>query len=95
MQRTPKGYDIGKIKAEIEKHPKINNIHHVHIWNLNDREVHFEAHVDVNEDIKFSESDILRSAIEKQLTNDFQINHVTLQIEFNCCNGKELIAGSK
>lgn len=93
MQRTPKGFDINNIKIEIEKEHNIDNIHHIHIWNLNDREVHFEAHIDVNEDITISKSDIIRSAIEKQLKDDFKINHVTLQMEHNCCNKKEAIVG--
>jgi cobalt-zinc-cadmium efflux system protein len=94
MQKTPKGYDVNEIKSAIERIENIDNIHHIHLWNLNDREVHFEAHIDLNEDFRISECDEIRNRTEQMLRKEFKINHVTLQMEYNCCNDKGLIAGS-
>ena len=55
MQSTPKHLDINKIKSKIESLPEVNNLHHIHAWNLSDREVFFEAHVELTEDIKLSQ----------------------------------------
>ena len=54
MQFTPKETDIKKIALEIEKIPGVKNIHHVHVWQINDHELMFEAHVDMSDDIKVS-----------------------------------------
>lgn len=91
MQATPKSVDLQIIKTSIEGIEGIENIHHVHIWNLNDSQVHFECHVDVTNDIMISETDNLLHQIEKILSNKFEVNHVTIQFEYNCCSGKELI----
>jgi cobalt-zinc-cadmium efflux system protein len=91
MQATPPNMNIEKIKETIENIEGIDNIHHVHIWNLNDSQVHFEGHVDVSNDIRISETDVLQHRIEEILRNNFKINHVTIQFEYNCCAGKELI----
>jgi len=42
---------LGKRKYTVEKtfgykRVEIKNIHHVHLWQLNDKSIHFEAHVD-------------------------------------------------
>ncbi len=91
MQFTPKSIDLQKVKYEIEKIPEIENIHHVHIWSLNDLQVHFECHIDVIKDFRISETEDLRNNLKELLSNEFGISHTTIQFEFNCCDQKSLI----
>ncbi|MBN2486517.1 MAG: cation transporter [Bacteroidales bacterium] len=91
MQASPKNINIDLIKAELEKIEGVANIHHVHVWNLNDSQVHFECHADVSADIKISETQPLLAKIETILLNNFGISHVTIQFEHYCCEGRELI----
>jgi cobalt-zinc-cadmium efflux system protein len=91
MQATPKNTNLQKIKHSIEAIKGIDNIHHVHVWNLTDRQVHFECHADVTENIKISETDSLLNQIEEILKNNFNVTHVTIQFEYNCCVEKELV----
>jgi cobalt-zinc-cadmium efflux system protein len=91
MQETPQGLDLGAIKKELESLPEIENIHHVHAWNLTDREIHFECHVDLKDDIKISETESVNEKIRALLSSRFGIAHVTVQHEFNCCGDKNLI----
>lgn len=91
MQASPQEIDIAEIKKEIEKFELIDNIHHLHIWNLNDTNVHFECHVDLCNDIKISETNNLNKKISILLHDNFNIEHVTLQFEFKSCSNKELI----
>jgi cobalt-zinc-cadmium efflux system protein len=91
MQATPKNIDITAIQASLEKFEEIDNIHHVHIWNLNDSQVHFECHADVSNDMKISETGPVLTKIETLLKNNFGISHVTIQFEHYCCEEKELI----
>jgi len=51
---------------------------------LNDKDIHFEAHVDVP-DMKVSESNELLKQAENILHEEFDINHVTLQFECGQC----------
>ncbi len=91
MQGTPRGLDLNEVKKALESMPEINNIHHVHVWNLTDSEIHFECHVDLNEDIRISDSEQIRENIHTILMNKFGISHVTVQCEFNCCDDKRMI----
>lgn len=67
MQFTPKGVDIDMIKASIEEIPDINDVHHVHVWQLNDKQIHFEAHVDLCRDMAISKTDDIHRQIRSLL----------------------------
>ena len=49
MMSNPEGIDLNEIKIVVEKIPGVLNIHHVHLWKLNDNDTHFEAHIEVND----------------------------------------------
>lgn len=95
MQATPDSIDLEKIKSDIENIPEVLNIHHVHAWNLTDKRIHFESHVDLINDLKVSEAQKVRDNIEYLLTDKYQINHFTIQFEHGCCDDKELIKNGK
>jgi cobalt-zinc-cadmium efflux system protein len=91
MQATPRGLDLMQVKQTLEILPEIDNIHHVHAWNLNDQDIHFECHVDLKSDIRISETEKIREKMHEILLNKFNINHITIQYEFNCCEDKNMI----
>jgi len=91
MQSTPPGLDLKLVKQALETIPAIDNIHHVHAWNLSDQDIHFECHVDLKSDIRISETESIRDAINEMLKERFRITHVTIQYEYNCCEDKNMI----
>ena len=91
MEKTPANIDILKIKEVVEKIPEVDNLHHVHVWQTNDKEFLFEGHIDAKKDINLSKAEKLRSNISLILFNEFGINHTTIQIEYNACKDKEII----
>ena len=82
MLFTPDDIDIKKIITEVHKINKVGKLHHIHVWQLNDDELHLEAHLDCSEDIKLSDFNNLLHEIESVLLEKFQINHVNIQPEF-------------
>src|SRR5690606_16831359 len=54
MLFTPDHIHIEDVVEAVNKLPKVNKLHHVHIWGLNDDEFHLEAHLDFTEDINIS-----------------------------------------
>lgn len=91
MLFTPGSVDVNKIKRTVEALPEIGNIHHLHVWNLNDQEVHLEAHVELSKDMKLSEMKIIQQQVEYLLQNKFHIHHLTLQFEFNTDHSPQLV----
>ncbi len=82
MLFTPEFINIEEVTEAIKKHPTIKNVHHVHVWELNEDEIHMEAHIAFLKDIKISEFDDILVEIEQLLFNDFNINHCNFQPEF-------------
>ena len=91
MLFAPKHIKIDEVVKEVLKIKEIKNVHHVHIWQLNDHDCHFEAHIEFKKDIKLSNFDIVCEQIEEILTTKFKIQHCNLQPEFNRNDPKEII----
>lgn len=91
MLFTPNTIQVQQIVEAISTIESIKNVHHVHIWQLNEAEVHLEAHIDFNEDIRLSEFDNILGQIEEEVYNKFGINHVNIQPEFGKCDSKLII----
>lgn len=82
MLFTPDHINITDIVREVHKIEGVSKLHHIHVWHLNDDELHLEAHLDCSEDIKMSDFNILLDEIEVVLFREFQINHINIQPEF-------------
>lgn len=91
MLFTPDFIDIKEVVSEVHKIKGVNKLHHIHIWHLNDEELHLEAHLDCSEDIKMSEFNILLEKIENVLFKEFEINHINIQPEFKKEDPKDFI----
>jgi len=91
MQGSPEGLNLEMIRQDLEQIPEIANIHHVHIWNLDDQSVHFECHVALIENSRISETDNIYYKIEKVLKEKHHIGHLTIQFEHQLCDDKDII----
>ena len=91
MLFTPQDVKVKQVIEALCKIEIIKNVHHVHIWQLNEEETHLEAHIDFKSDIKLSEFDVILEEIESILYHNFNINHVNIQPEFGKCDDKNLI----
>ncbi len=91
MLFTPSTIDIKEIVREVHKISGVNKLHHIHVWHLNDHELHLEAHLDCSEDLKMSEFNILLDKIEAVLLEKFAINHINIQPEYQKIDSKDFI----
>ncbi len=91
MLFTPEFIDIKEIVREVHKVSGVNKLHHIHVWHLNDEELHLEAHLDCTEDIKMSEFNTLLDKVEMVLFEQFHINHINIQPEFKKEDPKDFI----
>jgi cobalt-zinc-cadmium efflux system protein len=91
MLFTPNTIEVRNIVQAICRLEQVKNVHHVHIWQLNEDEIHMEAHIDFEEDIRLSDFDKILDDIEELVYHEFGINHVNIQPEFNKCDSKNII----
>jgi cobalt-zinc-cadmium efflux system protein len=90
MQFTPEKTDINKITTAIEDIRGIKNIHHVHVWQINDHDLMFEAHVDLMDDIEISSFENILVEIKAVLLRN-GITHSTIQPEYSVDDKKKII----
>lgn len=89
MQTTPEGVDVEELKRDVESMRGVDNLHHLHVWQLYDGQIHLEAHVKTSEDLPLSHLHPLHESIETLLSDKYGIRHATLQMEYGRCMGGE------
>jgi len=88
MLKVPETIILDELQATLDALPGICNIHHIHLWRVDDRDLHFEAHVKTDR-VSLRDTEPLAEVIETVLHEKFGINHVTLQFEpGDCLTGK-------
>ncbi len=93
MMSSPDGIELNELKLLVESVTGVKNIHHIHLWKLNDNDTHFEAHIEV-EDMAVSKTSEIQKLIEDKLHDKYEINHTTLQFECGACEEVDLIKNS-
>ncbi len=91
MQFAPKNIKIENIMLYVMQFDEIQNIHHIHLWRLDDHRVHLEAHLDFAENLTLQAANNLVDQIEQTLHIKYNISHVTLQCEYNRKDNKSII----
>lgn len=91
MQAAPRGIDLDEVQAAMEALPEVENIHHIHLWRMNDSKIYFECHVDLHDDLELTRIVPVRRKLEALLNDRFGITHTTLQFEYRCPDGQGLI----
>lgn len=91
MQFTPENIDVEVIAKNISKMEGVKNAHHIHIWQINEHDIMFEAHIDIKNNIKITEFEQILHSVTAYLHSKYEIHHVTLQPEFSVNDNKQLI----
>lgn len=83
MNAAPETIDLEEVKKEIAKIKGVKDVHHLHLWCLDEHETALECHV-VADDINVAQK------IAKKLDDKFEIEHCNVQVEAkaNCCKCK-------
>ncbi len=84
MQGTPEGIDIEEVIQAMEQVEGVTNVHHLHLWQLDEHENALEAHVVIDE---FLNTERIKQSLKRMLSERFAIRHSTLEFEVEHCNG--------
>ncbi len=90
MQFVPSNIKIHKIYNEISSLNGVVNIHHVHIWQLSEDDIHFECHIDLQNNIQISEFEDMLPQIGSILAKS-NIRHFNIQPEYKSVDNKDII----
>jgi cobalt-zinc-cadmium efflux system protein len=95
MQFAPKHLDIKQIEARILAETDIENVHHMHLWQLNDKDIHLDGHIDFKEDISLSQASDVIERVNLVLKNEFHINFTLLKPEFGVKDVKQRVVDER
>ncbi len=90
MMGSPNTISFKELKSVVEKIDAVKNIHHVHLWRLDEHDIFLEAHVEVD-DISVSETGLILNQLEKELHERFGVTHITIQFECDKCDVKVMV----
>lgn len=78
--------DIAELKRRMCREiPEVRNVHHVHVWMVGEKPV-ITLHVQV---IPPHDHDALLDQIQHYLMDHYQIEHATIQMEYQPCHGPD------
>jgi len=96
MQSVPLNIDINDVIKKIEEIEKVKQVHHLHVWELNEHDRSLEAHVVISES-GHNDAEKIKNHIKDILNKSFQITHSTIEFEYenqskhNSCADKSVI----
>jgi len=82
MQMAPKTFDGKRVEEQLLQIRGIRRVYHIHVWNLTDKILHFECHIELENDFRVSETNDINDEVRKILHHEFDIDHVTIQFEY-------------
>jgi cobalt-zinc-cadmium efflux system protein len=86
MEAAPKDLDVGEIERFIASDTAVEDVHHVHVWNLASHVPALSAHVVIAGEISLhqaqAEGDRLRAAV----LDRYGIEHTTFELECHACD---------
>jgi cobalt-zinc-cadmium efflux system protein len=85
MQSTPADLDYEGLLKNVRSIDGVQDVHHVHIWQLDEKTTSLEAHVVINK-CDLEEMERIKDQVKKQVRDLFSINHSTLEFEFIRCD---------
>jgi len=85
MQFAPAEIDQEEVIKVLQEIIEIKSVHHIHLWQLADHQIYFEAHIVLCEDIPVSNSHGITENAKRLLNSRFGITHTTFQYEYFSC----------
>ena len=85
MEGTPRGLDAREIERFIAADPVVEDIHHVHVWNIASDVPALSAHVVITGERTLHEAQVEGDRIRALVGERFGIEHTTFELECHAC----------
>ena len=84
MESTPSDIEIENVKESLEEIPRVIDVHHIHIWNLDENENLLECHALIDEK-NARQIEEIKGKMKLKLNEEFDITHSTIEFELRPC----------
>lgn len=86
MQFAPAEIDQKEVVSVLEEIQEISSVHHIHLWQLADHQIYFEAHMVLKNDLPVAQTNAISVKAKELLNHRFGITHTTFQYEYCFCD---------
>lgn len=87
MESTPTEIQLEEVTLAMQEVAGVRDVHHLHVWRLDESNILLESHVVIDESDMMNMEKI-KSSLKDLLNNSFNIQHSTLEFEFEPCEEK-------
>lgn len=88
LEGVPQHIDYRELKKEMENIDGVISVHDLHVWTISSSRLALSAHLTVPQHSSHLAQKVLQDA-NGLIKNRFRINHVTLQVECECCQEED------
>lgn len=80
MDSAPKGFHHDELVARLQGTAGVSDVHHLHVWQISEDRTALQVHLIVDEP-ELSAATALKERLKRELHDDFDIDHATIEIE--------------
>jgi cobalt-zinc-cadmium efflux system protein len=92
LEMAPAGIDVSEIGVAMARHPRVTEVHDLHVWEIGSGFPALSAHILVEPD---ADCHGIRRELESLLAERFGVDHTTLQVDHAHADRLVQIAGAK
>ena len=89
LEGVPKNIKLNEVEKALRQIPGVVDIHDLHVWSISQAHPALSAHAVVEEQTTHSTTEIL-DGIQKEMKENFNIEHLTIQFECLCCGEQKV-----
>jgi cobalt-zinc-cadmium efflux system protein len=82
MEGAPPGIGVDEVVETMMSVDGVSNVHHIHLWQLDEHRNALEAHVVIDD---FNHTEEIKQQIKAELNSGYSISHSTLEFEIEHC----------
>lgn len=84
MEATPDSIEVNKLSRDMKTVNRVRDVHHMHVWRLDERNIMLESHVVIDEE-DLPRMEQIKASLKELLDRKYDIRHSTLEFEFEPC----------
>jgi cobalt-zinc-cadmium efflux system protein len=95
MEQAPRGLDAEAIEAALLADPRVEAVHHLHLWSLGAETPAMSAHVVLAGEPTLHAAQLVGNDLRAELEHEFGIDHATIELEcHDCADQVHTVAGA-
>ena len=95
LEQAPRGMDADAIEAALLADPRVEAVHHLHLWSLGAETAALSAHVVLAGEPTLHAAQLVGNELRATLEGSFGIDHATLELEcHDCADQVHSVAGA-